>query len=227
MCSSVISSLTPHLISTTCVWAVFNDFPLQWPGTRAHASPCSTPWSWGRRTPSSSSSPSTCQWMWSSWRSSQPVKPRKFFSLCFFLWLSLVLKQWSHSRFKIVPCLENKFYWSAQNQLKDCHQGRRQRWSRGHYTSGVTISYPGAEIWKAVKVPSKDPVNCRLVPNWTSVALDKILWDKTTTMYNMALFGSEYLEYYVDVSNKKKSYHLFPFFSCPEAITTCGLVGHT
>ena len=83
------------------------------------------------------------------------------------------------------------------------HKGRRQRRSRGHHTSGVTISYPGAEIGKAVKVPSKDPVNCRLVPNWTSMALDKILWDKTTTMYNMALFGSEYLEYYVDVSNNK------------------------
>ena len=44
-----------------------------------------------------------------------------------------------------------------------------------HNTSGVTISYPGAEIRKAVKVPSKDPVNCGLIPNWTSMALDKIL----------------------------------------------------
>ena len=77
MCSSVISSLTPHLISTTCeggIGSLGGKKKKRIPGTQAHVSPCSTPWSWGRRIPSSSSSPSTYQWMWSLWRSAQPVK---------------------------------------------------------------------------------------------------------------------------------------------------------
>ena len=114
------------------------------------------------------------------------------------LFYTIILGVQTVMSFKIVSCLENNFYCSALNQLKATRVV-----VKGHHTSGVTISYPGAEIGKAVKVPSKDPVNCRLVPNWTSMALDKILWDKTTTIYYMALFGSECLEYYVDVSNKK------------------------
>ena len=72
---------TPPHIHHLFRWGIQNLWQLypQRPGTQAHVSPCSTPWSWGRRTPSSSSSPSTCQWRWSSWRFSQPGKPLEAF----------------------------------------------------------------------------------------------------------------------------------------------------
>ena len=49
-----------------------------WPDIPVHVSLCNTPWSWGRRTPSTCSSPSTCPWTSSWWRCAPPLKIRGF-----------------------------------------------------------------------------------------------------------------------------------------------------
>ena len=86
MCSSVISSRTPHRISTTwtdityfhnlvlqlSIWEECEQFKMSKPGTPVRASHGNTPWSWGRRTPSTCSSPSACQWRWNWWRYAPP-----------------------------------------------------------------------------------------------------------------------------------------------------------
>ena len=47
-----------------------------WPDIPVHVSLCNIPWSWGRRTPSTCSSPSTYPWTSNWWRCAPPLKIR-------------------------------------------------------------------------------------------------------------------------------------------------------
>ena len=49
-----------------------------WPDIPVHVSLCNIPWSWGRRTPSTCSSPSTCPWTSNWWRCAPPLEIRGF-----------------------------------------------------------------------------------------------------------------------------------------------------
>ena len=49
-----------------------------WPDIPVHVSLCNIPWSWGTRTPSTCSSPSTCPWTSNWWRCAPPLEIRGF-----------------------------------------------------------------------------------------------------------------------------------------------------
>ena len=71
-------------------WSCAHQSSRPWPpiscpplDTPDHVSLDSIPWSWGRHTPSRCSSPSTCQWKWSLWRSWQPVMNKNYSKIFF------------------------------------------------------------------------------------------------------------------------------------------------